>query len=226
MPGNARRTATFARPVPKFRASSTGVVDMRSSSAVFATGVATAAVIALVSGCASKSSHQGDLVTPAAATSEVASAVASSSDPSTSASPPAEPVPSPSTPAPSPKSPSPKSPSPTKATPVVHTVDDTANGTTVRVHVGDTVRVTLHSTYWQMDAPSTSALKASDSTVAASPPGPGNVPGSGEGTVVTSYLIVHSGAAKITAQRTSCGEAMLCPPNMRSYVVTLSITAG
>jgi len=217
---------------------------MRSSSAVFATGVATAAVIALVSGCASKSSHQGDLVTPAAATSEVASAVASSSDPSTSASPaatsvpvpvtsaapaassPAEPVPSPSTPAPSPKSPSPKSPSPTKATPVVHTVDDTANGTTVRVHVGDTVRVTLHSTYWQMDAPSTSALKASDSTVAASPPGPGNVPGSGEGTVVTSYLIVHSGAAKITAQRTSCGEAMLCPPNMRSYVVTLSITAG
>ena len=212
---------------------------MRSSSAVFATGVATAAVIALVSGCASKSSHQGDLVTPAAATSEVASAVASSSGPSTSASPaatsvpvpvtsaapaassPAEPVPSPSTPAPSPKS-----PSPTKATPVVHKVDDTANGTTVRVHVGDTVRVTLHSTYWQMDAPSTSALKASDSTVAASPPGPGNVPGSGEGTVVTSYLIVHSGAAKITAQRTSCGEAMLCPPNMRSYVVTLSITAG
>jgi hypothetical protein len=109
---------------------------------------------------------------------------------------------------------------------VVHNVGDTANGTTVHVRVGDTVRVTLHSTYWQMDPPSTSALKASDSAVSASPPGPGNVPGSGAGTVVTSYLIVHSGAAKITAQRTSCGEAMLCPPNMRSYVVTLSITAG
>jgi hypothetical protein len=106
---------------------------------------------------------------------------------------------------------------------VVHTVDDTANGTTLHVHVGDTVRVTLHSTYWQMDPPSTS-LKASDSAVAASPPGPGNVPGSGAGTVVTSYVIVRSGAAKITAQRTSCGEAMLCAPNERSYVVTLAIT--
>lgn len=111
------------------------------------------------------------------------------------------------------------------ATPVVHDVDDTANGTTVHVRVGDTVRVTLHSTYWQMDPPSTSALKAGDSTVAASL-GPGSVPGSGTGTVVTSYLIVHSGTTKITAQRTSCGEALLCPPNLRSYVVRLAVTAS
>jgi hypothetical protein len=169
---------------------------MRTSLAVLAT--ATAATIIMVSGCASSSSHQGDSVVPAAgATSPGTSVVATPATASSSA----------------------------KATPVVHDVDDAANGTTVHVRVGDTVRVTLHSTYWQMDPPSTSALKAGDSTVAASL-GPGSVPGSGTGTVVTSYLIVHSGTTKITAQRTSCGEALLCPPNLRSYVVTLAVTAS
>jgi hypothetical protein len=171
---------------------------MRTSLAVLAT--ATAATIIMVSGCASSSSHQGDSVVPAAgATSPGTSVVATPATATASSS--------------------------AKATPVVHDVDDTANGTTVHVRVGDTVRVTLHSTYWQMDPPSTSALKAGDSTVAASL-GPGSVPGSGTGTVVTSYLIVHSGTTKITAQRTSCGEALLCPPNLRSYVVTLAVTAS
>jgi hypothetical protein len=43
---------------------------------------------------------------------------------------------------------------------------------------------------------------------------------------VTSYLIVHAGAAKITAQRTSCGEALRCPANLGSYVVTLAVAAS
>ena len=210
---------------------------MRTARAVLATGVTTAAVLALVAGCAS-ASHNGDSVTPAAATSAAASMpVTPPATPIASPAGPSMPLPSSSSvPATSPTqtpvasaskpAPSPKTPSPTKPAPVIHDVADTANGMTVRVHVGDTVRVTLHSTYWQMDPPSNSALKASDSAVAASPPGPGNVPGSGAGTLVTSYLIVHSGPAKITAQRTSCGEAMLCAPNMRTYVVTLSITGG
>lgn len=212
---------------------------MRTSFTVLATGVTTAATIALVTGCAS-ASHQGDSVASAAASSAVPSTVATApaTSPSTSpaatsvpesamssapasASPAETPLASPSIP-----TPSPTTSGSTKATGVVHNVDDTANGSTVRVHVGDTVRVTLHSTYWQMDPPSTSALRAGDSAVAASPPGPGHVPGSGAGTVVTSYVIVHAGTAKITAQRTSCGEALLCPPNMRSYVVTLAVAAS
>jgi hypothetical protein len=191
---------------------------MRTSLAVLAT--ATAATITMVSGCASTSSHQGDSVVPAAgATSPGTSVVAT---------PAGSPVGSPSIATPTAKptaAPTATESSSAKATPVVHDVDDTANGTTVHVRVGDTVRVTLHSTYWQMDPPSTSALKAGDSTVAASLR-PGSVPGSGTGTVVTSYLIVRSGTTKITAQRTSCGEALLCPPNLRSYVVTLAITAS
>ena len=107
----------------------------------------------------------------------------------------------------------------------IREVDDTANGSTVHVRVGDAVRVTLHSTYWEMNAPSSSAVQAGASDVVASPPGPGRIPGSGAGTVVTSYIAHSIGTAQITAHRTSCGEALLCPPDKQSYTVTIAVDA-
>jgi hypothetical protein len=112
------------------------------------------------------------------------------------------------------------------ASSVVRDVDDTANGSTVHVHVGDVVRVTLHSTYWQMNAPSTAALQERISDVVASPPAPGRVPGLGAGTVVTTYVAHTSGTAQITAHRTSCGEALQCTPDKQSYAVTIAVDAS
>jgi hypothetical protein len=112
------------------------------------------------------------------------------------------------------------------ASSVVRDVDDTANGSTVHVHVGDVVRVTLHSTYWQMNAPSTAALEERISDVVASPPAPGRVPGLGAGTVVTTYVAHTSGTAQITAHRTSCGEALQCTPDKQSYAVTIAVDAS
>ena len=155
--------------------------------------LATATTVAMVSGCAGTTSPQAASTSPAA--------VATSATPSAATTPAVA----------------------SFATPVVHKIDDTANGSTLYAHVGDTVRVTLHSTYWEMDPPATSALRASDTAVAASL---GPIPGTGTGTVVTSYLIVHSGSAKITAHRTSCGEALLCPPDMRTYVVSIAVAAN
>jgi hypothetical protein len=106
---------------------------------------------------------------------------------------------------------------------VVRDVDDTANGSTVHVHVGDVVKVTLHSTYWQMNAPSSTVVQERVSDVVASPPAPGRVPGLGAGTVVTSYVAHSSGTAQITAHRTSCGEALQCTPDKQSYAVTIAV---
>jgi hypothetical protein len=107
----------------------------------------------------------------------------------------------------------------------VYTVDDNAKGSTVHVKVGDTVTVTLHSTYYQMDPPSSAAVRAG-ATVVAGSIGPGHIAGSGAGTVVTSYLARSAGEAKITAQRTSCGEALACAPDQRAYTVTIAIGAS
>jgi hypothetical protein len=109
---------------------------------------------------------------------------------------------------------------------VLHDVDDTANGSTIHVRVGDLVQVTLHSTYWQMNTLTSAAVQERVSDVVASPAAPGRVPGIGAGTVVTSYVARSSGSAQITAHRTSCGEALQCAPDKQSYAVTIAVDAS
>ncbi|MBV2153074.1 hypothetical protein [Kitasatospora sp. SUK 42] len=103
-------------------------------------------------------------------------------------------------------------------------LDEHADGTTVRVTPGTVLRVELHSTYWSPpvgDGPQT--LVATGGT---SSPAPSCRPGGGCGLVTATYRAEAPGTARLTAHRTSCGEAVVCPPNQRSFTVTVTVAPG
>jgi hypothetical protein len=101
-------------------------------------------------------------------------------------------------------------------------VDERANGSTVQLCVGQTLRVELHSTYWQGVASSDPAVLVGGSTKALAPSSP-CIPGAGCGTLVTSFRAAASGTATVSAHRTTCGEALLCQPKQRSYALTVTV---
>jgi hypothetical protein len=104
-------------------------------------------------------------------------------------------------------------------------VDDSSNGTTISAHVGDTVSVTLHNTYWTLATPSGQVLV----TMTAPSAAPGGtqcpkLPGSGCGTVSASYRADAAGTTRLSAHRDSCGEAMRCGPGQGDWVVTVRVS--
>ncbi|GGQ84521.1 hypothetical protein [Kitasatospora griseola] len=118
----------------------------------------------------------------------------------------------------------------TVASPAAHpapglvVLDESADRTRITVAPGTTVRTELHSTYW---SPATSTdpgllAPAGQPTTAAAP---SCRPGSGCGTVTTAFTARTAGSARVTAHRTSCGEARPCPPGQQDYTVDVDIAA-
>lgn len=105
------------------------------------------------------------------------------------------------------------------------TLDENANNTTVRLGVGTKVQVDLHSTYWSPVTSGAPQLVEPSGTPDTAPPTPGvNCrPGNGCGTVVTTFVARRAGSTQLTATRSSCGEAMACPPDKRSFTVTIQV---
>jgi hypothetical protein len=109
--------------------------------------------------------------------------------------------------------------------PTGHTVkvDESANGSTVKLARGDHLEVTLHSTYWQFEGSSDPAVVTADGGPRT---GPGTncptYPGSGCGTVTQSFTAGRAGTARVSATRTTCGEAMACSP-AQHYSVTIHV---
>ncbi|MHA6758032.1 hypothetical protein [Streptacidiphilus sp. PAMC 29251] len=108
------------------------------------------------------------------------------------------------------------------------TLDEHASGTTVTVPRGATLLLTLHSTYWGAPHSSVPALlrPLGEATSSATAVGPSCHPGSGCGTVSARFLAVRSGSASLTSSRSSCGEAMACPPSSRTWTVKVVVTAS
>ncbi|MGZ4132259.1 MAG: hypothetical protein ACXVWF_04370 [Actinomycetota bacterium] len=102
-------------------------------------------------------------------------------------------------------------------------LDERANGTTVHLCVGQALRVELHSTYWQDVASSRASILLGGSTKALPPSPSACVPGAGCGTLVTSFRAVSAGTATVSAHRTTCGEALLCSPDQRSFSLTVTV---
>lgn len=104
--------------------------------------------------------------------------------------------------------------------PTPRLLDEHANGTTVDAQLGDTIVVTLHSTYWNVDSP-TRVLQPL-STI----PSPGHcaVAGSGCGTVTVTYNAAQVGAVTLHAHRDSCGEAMRCTGKNADWSVTVRVS--
>jgi hypothetical protein len=104
----------------------------------------------------------------------------------------------------------------------VHMVGDADNGHTVTAARGDRVVVTLNSTYWKIDGGSDPAVLRQDGDTAYAPAG-NCVPGGGCGTATASFTAVGAGAARVTASRTSCGEAMGCTGGAGTFFVDVNV---
>jgi ABC-type phosphate transport system substrate-binding protein len=101
------------------------------------------------------------------------------------------------------------------------------NGTTVGLHRGDTLTVTLHSTYWTIDGSSDPAVlvaRGPQATQAEPPSSRRCVPGQGCGTVSRSFTAAAGGTADVGASRTSCGEALRCTPEQSTWVLHVVVT--
>lgn len=113
---------------------------------------------------------------------------------------------------------------PAKSTPPPTPVslDEHDNGRTVHVTVGSPVTVTLHSTYWSFTPLAAAKVLRTDAAPSVAPGG-GCGPGIGCGTVTVHFTAVAAGTAEVAAGRTSCGEAMQCPPGQGTYQVTVEV---
>ncbi|HEV7534382.1 MAG TPA: hypothetical protein VGP90_02035 [Acidimicrobiia bacterium] len=117
------------------------------------------------------------------------------------------------------------SPDGTCPPPAGHTVkvDEAASGSDVTLAPGDHLQVTLHSTYWEFNPSSDPAVVDGDGGPQT---GPGincpTYPGSGCGTVTQTYTALKVGTAHVSADRTTCGEAMACNP-AQHYNVTVHV---
>ncbi|MER7580226.1 hypothetical protein [Kitasatospora sp. NPDC097691] len=111
---------------------------------------------------------------------------------------------------------------PAVPSPAALTADEHADGATLKAAVGTTVTLALHSTYWSAATSSAPDVVAPTGTPTTAP-SPSCRPGGGCGTVTTTFTAHAPGTARLTATRTSCGEARECPPDQRTYEVTVEV---
>lgn len=97
------------------------------------------------------------------------------------------------------------------------------DGLTIKVHVGDTVRVTLDSTEWTFSGSSNAAVLEQDGQQAISPAPETCVPGEGCGTTSAVFRAVRAGTATVDASRVSCGEARVCVGAEGKYELTVVV---
>ena len=105
------------------------------------------------------------------------------------------------------------------------TVDEHANGTSVRLATGDHLVVVLHSTYWQLPAPQEGVLVVTGAPVAQPTPGCSRIPGTGCGTATANYVARRAGRTELVAHRDSCGEAKRCVGSEGDWSIEVDVTS-
>lgn len=104
-----------------------------------------------------------------------------------------------------------------------HLLDEKDNGKRLDVQFGDTLVVTLHSTYWSFLPTDGLALQSmgdpatAPATNCATPP----IAGSGCGTVTGTFNVGHIGTSTLKAHRDSCGEALRCTGKDADWSITI-----
>jgi hypothetical protein len=102
-------------------------------------------------------------------------------------------------------------------------VSDDANGSTVAVLTNATVHVVLHSTYWKFQPVTDSRVVGALHDPVVTPDATVRIPGTGAGTVTLDLRAVGPGTAQVSATRETCGEALRCAENQRSFTVTIVV---
>jgi hypothetical protein len=109
------------------------------------------------------------------------------------------------------------------------TITESSNRHVVTVAKGAHLVVALHSTYWTITplARRTVLAQVGTQQTGGSLAGPTHacapVPGQGCGTVTMHYVAHGAGTVRLTAQRTTCGEAMRCTGSQGSWYVTVRV---
>lgn len=104
-------------------------------------------------------------------------------------------------------------------------LDEHANRTDVQVHVGSRVELLLHSDYWTIHGSSQPAVLEQNGPTLQLPRTPPNcAPGLGCNPLEALFTALRPGHAVINASRTTCGEALPCLPDQRTYTVTVTVT--
>jgi hypothetical protein len=105
---------------------------------------------------------------------------------------------------------------------------DDQNGKSITLHPGQTLFVTLCSTWWSLQGSSNSQVLAPVGAAVASPaPFDKNTcPYGGCGTASEEFRAVGLGAAQVTASRVSCSEAMRCTGAAGQYQLTVKVTVA
>lgn len=102
-------------------------------------------------------------------------------------------------------------------------IAEPANHTTVRVHAGQLVELSLKSLYWSDPASSSTGVLAADGAVDRTPDHRCPM-GGGCGTLTARFRAANPGTAQVSAHRSSCGEAMGCATDQRDFTVTVVVT--
>lgn len=100
-------------------------------------------------------------------------------------------------------------------------LDEHARLTSVNIRAGTFLVVRLHSTYWSTPTSSDPGVLVpggGGSTSTGSCP-----PGGGCGVASARFTAARPGTVRITAHRSSCGEAMRCPPGQGGYEVRVTV---
>jgi predicted acyl esterase len=102
---------------------------------------------------------------------------------------------------------------------------DDANGTTVRLDVGDRLKLTLASSYWHMHASPAPAVLRQDgpARLLPRPSTCPDIPGIGCTPIQTLFTALAPGTAVITATRHTCGEALACAADQRRFTIKVVI---
>jgi hypothetical protein len=102
---------------------------------------------------------------------------------------------------------------------------DNANGTTIHLSVGQRLNLVLSSSYWNLNGSSAPTVLRQDgpSSLLSRPSNCPDIPGVGCTPVQTAFTALAPGTAVITADRTTCGEALRCGPGQRRFSVTIVV---
>lgn len=101
------------------------------------------------------------------------------------------------------------------------TLDEHARRGSVHLRTGTALVVRLHSTYWSTPTSSDPEVLVPDG--GGSSPSGTCPPGGGCGVSSARFTAARPGVVRVTAHRSSCGEAMRCSPGQADYEVTVTV---
>lgn len=113
--------------------------------------------------------------------------------------------------------------------PVMRSADDRDNGSTISIRRGQQLVLSLGNdavggTYWQIAAPKPAGVIRGGSVSVHPRIQPGQVAGSGVGTVIQEFTAAADGTTTISARRTTCGEALQCSQQQATFTITIVVT--